>query len=207
MLLDRSGSMQDTPLNQKWTEAIGGINGYVANLRQDMTDVHIKVVAFDSVDPQEVVRDCSINDWVDLTTDEIQPRGGTPLYSAASRLINTAESENPEEAAIIIITDGGDTGGNGEYTLQGVKDAIARIQSRDWQVVYLGADFNVERQAEMMGLARGVTLSSAAGNMSYSMEMTANATRMYMTTGASMDYTDNMRATAQQNRRDNTNNT
>lgn len=188
ILLDRSGSMAGT----RWTESIAGINSYVQNLAKDHEGFEpmITVVAFDSTNPQEVIRDhVAIADWTDIT-NEVAPRGGTPLYSAASRLINSAMNDNVDDTVIIIVTDGGDTGGNGEYTREGVVQLIAAAEARNWQIVYIGADFNVVETATSFGLSADRTLSASAANMTGSFNLTANATRRYIVGGQSISYTE-----------------
>jgi hypothetical protein len=44
--------------------------------------------------------------WNDVTTNEVSPRGMTPLYDAIGRIVSLAEKDRPEKAIIVIMTDG-----------------------------------------------------------------------------------------------------
>jgi hypothetical protein len=66
IVLDRSGSMASN-----WAETLGSVNGYVAALKNtDELEHTITVVAFDSVNPFDIVRDAvSLSGWTDITYD------------------------------------------------------------------------------------------------------------------------------------------
>jgi Mg-chelatase subunit ChlD len=191
ILLDRSGSM-----SSRWSEALSSINVYVAELAKDPAKVTL--ATFDGHDGLQfdVIRDdVAANEWEPATDKDATPRGMTPLFDALGRIVALAEKANPDKAVIVVMTDGAENQSR-EVTKQGAKAALDRCKGRNWQVVFLGADFDAFGEAAKVGVAGAQTLNMAAGNYKASMEGLAAQTRCYFSAGESMSFSDEDRKKA-----------
>lgn len=181
ILLDRSGSMSTL-----WSEAIGSVNGYVTKLKPS-TKVHF--AAFDSVS-YDVVRECKVKDWVEVSPTELTARGGTPLYDACGKVMALAESEAAKKTVIVVMTDGYENASQ-EYTQAAIKAKVQEFEEKKWEVVFLGANFDsVEAVSGSIGVAAGKTMNYSAGNFMRGMDALATSTVSYQSTGASMNFDD-----------------
>jgi uncharacterized protein YegL len=138
----------------------------------------------------EIMRDkVSIENFKDLTTDELHPRGGTPLYDSTAKLINLADSNNNDKTVILIMTDGEENSSR-TYNLNSIRDRISTCQKRGWEVVFLGAEFNAETVARNYGLDTSKVISTrSAQNLSATMDWYATSSMNYATTGAAINTT------------------
>ena len=181
ILLDRSGSMETM-----WNEALGSINGYIKKLKKS-DQIHL--AAFDNVS-HDIVRDCKAKDWKDITREEINPRGGTPLYDSCGKIMTLAESYGGKKALLVVMTDGYENASQ-EYTQAAIKAKVKSWEEKKWEVVFLGANFDsVETVSGSVGVASGKTLNYGAGNFARGMDMLSTVTAAYATTGASINFTD-----------------
>lgn len=181
MLLDRSGSMESM-----WKEAINSINAYVNELPGN-TEVFLAV--FDSIS-YEVARNTTAKKWKDISPEEFSPRGSTPLYDSAARLLWRAMDDNPEKAAFVVMTDGEENMSR-NFNQTSVKSLIAEAEAKKWQVIFLGANFDrVGDQASRVGLDSTKFMNISAGNMGASMRGLAAYTTSYAATGAAINLSD-----------------
>lgn len=181
MLLDRSGSM-----DSMWKEAINSINAYVNELPGN-TEVFLAV--FDSIS-YEVARNTTAKKWKDISPEEFSPRGSTPLYDSAARLLWRAMDDNPEKAAFVVMTDGEENMSR-NFNQTAVKILIAEAEAKKWQVIFLGANFDrVGDQASRVGLDSTKFMNISAGNMGGSMRGLAAYTTAYAATGAAINLSD-----------------
>jgi uncharacterized protein YegL len=194
MLLDRTGSMQ-----RRWDEAVNALNVYVDEVvKAAGSDLlteqdRVTLACFDRWQTGttfDVLRDAvPLTGWKPLRTDEVTPRGDTPLLDAVVRLAAVAEAKGSEKTVVVIMTDG-EENASSEVTKDGARAAIERLQKRGWQVVYLGADFDAFDQAGRVGVGAAATLSAASGHIVDAMRATARETRTYRITGAPMAFRD-----------------
>lgn len=186
ILLDRSGSME----GNMWREALGAINGYVKKLADNNIDTGVTLACFDSNEPFVILRDRIIpNTWREVTNKDAEPRGGTPLNDATGKLLDLAERGNYDKVAIIIMTDGQENSST-EYTVPQIKARLDRVRARNWQVIFLGANFDNASQAASYGNARGNTISAAAGNFSAATSNLAGKRAVYGAIGQNMNFSD-----------------
>lgn len=189
ILLDRSGSMEG-----QWVEALGSINGYAKKLPK-ATKVHL--AAFDSV-AHEVLRDVKASDWKDVTPEEVMPRGGTPLYDSCARVMSLAEAENSPKTILVVMTDGEENASK-EVRRETVIERVAAWTAKNWDVTFLGANFDrVDRVSSSVGVRGGRSMSLTAGHYMKSMSNLADSAVVY---GASVnatmaDFSDEERAVA-----------
>jgi len=185
ILLDRTGSMSDI-----WDEALTSVNAYADSFAADAPGAEIAggdiktavtLAVFDHQDGMQfdVLRDkVDPAKWSDVTNDEANPRGMTPLYDAIGRIISRAEADAPEKAVIVIMTDGLENSSS-ELTNQGAKAALDRARARGWEVVFLGAEFASFSDAEAVGMSASKTMAVGQGQMRDSMDNLAQKARAY----------------------------
>ncbi len=185
ILLDRTGSMSDI-----WDEALTSVNAYADSFAADAPGAEIAggdiktavtLAVFDHQDGMQfdVLRDkVDPAKWADVTNDEANPRGMTPLYDAIGRIISRAEADNPEKAVIVIMTDGLENSSS-ELTNKGAKAALDRARAKGWEVVFLGAEFASFSDAEAVGVSSSKTMAVGQGQMRESMDNLAQKARAY----------------------------
>lgn len=175
MLLDRSGSMAT-----RWSAALEAINGYVAGLPRDTS---IYLATFDTVGYNDlgydVIRETLASDWRQVNSSEVWPRGGTPLNDAAGKLLNKVFLDDPRKAIVVVMTDGEENSSR-EYTTAAIKAKFDEAKRREYEVVFLGADFKeVEKQAWNYGIDHRRVMNITAGNLGSTMRGFATASASY----------------------------
>jgi Mg-chelatase subunit ChlD len=190
ILLDRSSSME-----KRWSEALGTINGYVAELAKEGHEGRVTAATFDSIHRGlefVVIREGTRpQDWKPITNEEASPRGSTPLYDAVAKICSMAQASQANKGVVLIMTDGEENSSReaNQYT---AKAMLEMIKARGWDVVQLGVDFNAWDQAQALGTDRRNTISTSGATMS-SQAFTSNLagkTRAYASGAVgNMNYT------------------
>lgn len=168
ILLDRSASMAS-----QWLEATSSINAYVRGLAERGVPGHVTLAIFDEWGGRlnyDVVRRHPVNDWVEFGANEYQPRGNTPLYDAVARTVNLAETTMPSRAVIVIMTDGYENA-SAATTNSMAREMLDRCRNREWQVVFLGANFDTFSQGASLGSARHTMLNAVPAAYGATMDM------------------------------------
>ena len=177
VLLDRTGSM--APL---WVEAVSSVNTYVRELAKDGAGDRITVAAFDAYENGmqfDILRDAvSVTGWNEIAKDEVFPRGTTPLLDALVKLIARAEEAGNDKTAIVVMTDGYENASR-EVTFEAAKATLDRIQGKNWQVNFLGANFDGMAQAARVGVDRGRSMNFSEGRADVAMSSTARLHSRY----------------------------
>lgn len=172
MLLDRSGSMAGL-----WSEALGAINGYVKELGDKETQVFL--AAFDTQSPFQVLRETNVANWTNVSSEEVTPRGMTPLNDSTGKLLDKVFKDDPRKAMIVIMTDGYENSSI-EYTTYAIKAKISIAKERGYEVVFLGANFkDIENLASEYGVASNRTMNITGQNMGSTMRGFATSTQSY----------------------------
>ena len=182
ILLDRSASMQS-----QWAEALSSINAYVKELPKN-TDVFLAAFDHDYV----VVRNSSVKHWEPVSSTEIQPRGNTRLFDAAARIMQRAIDDNAEKTIVVVMTDG-EENSSLNYKQADVKALANVLDSKKWELVFLGANFDKVGDVAMNNFGRSSNkfYNMTSGNFGSSMTQTlATASAAYATTGQSINFTD-----------------
>lgn len=194
ILLDRSGSM-----GSQWTEALLAVNAYVSKLAEDKVDTGVTLAAFDTNNEQfsfEVLRDrITPSTWKPVSSGDAVPRGMTPLNDAAGRIVVLANAGNYEKVAIIIMTDGAENSSR-ELSVAQARKLLDDCRAKNWQVIFLGANFDNAVQAKTYGATPDMSIQSATKNLAATMEATASLRSSYGSTGARMSYTDDQKRRA-----------
>jgi uncharacterized protein YegL len=173
--LDRSGSMSGEP----WTNAIESLNEYVKNLQKEKIEGDVTIVAFDShssvggdtVRLVPLAENQSIAYYEPLKQDVIAPAGMTPLFDAAANVMDRALERNSERTVIVILTDGQENASK-EYTQAKIKDKVKLLEAKKWEVIFLGANFDVASYTTGSGL-------SATKMRNFDLNNTVQRTAMY----------------------------
>jgi Mg-chelatase subunit ChlD len=161
--LDRSGSMS----GERWTHAIDSINEYINGLKKEKIEGTVNVTAFDtngnSVRLVDLTEDQSIAYYEPLAHDVVSPSGMTPLFDAAANVMDRALENNADRTIVVIMTDGEENSSK-EYNQIKIKDKVKLLEAKKWEVVFLGANFDVSQYTAGSGLAatkmRNVDLSN-----------------------------------------------
>lgn len=184
VLLDRSGSMQSL-----WVEALSSVNAYAKELANktdgDAIDSHVTLAVFDGQEGLQfdlLRKKVPALHWENVTDKEASPRGMTPLLDALGRIIALAETDNPDKAVIVVMTDGQENASR-EVTRDGAKAAMERVKKKGWDVVFLGANFDNISDASSVGVGGAQQVSMAPGAMNASMRMMAKKSRAYFARG------------------------
>ncbi len=199
VLLDRSGSMQTL-----WVEALSSVNSYAKGLADKTdghsVDSHITLAVFDGQDGLQfdVLRNkVPTLHWENVTDREASPRGMTPLLDALGRLIALAETDNPDKAVIVVMTDGAENASR-EVTREGIKAALDRVKAKGWETVFLGANFDNISDAAAVGVGPARQMAMAPGTMEASMKRMAEKSRAYAASAAPIQFDDADRAAAKE---------
>lgn len=191
--LDRSGSMQGEP----WTNAIDSLNEYVKGLQKEKIEGDVTIIAFDAnnqVNGQKVrlvpiVENQSIAYFEPVAFDVLQPAGMTPLFDAAANVMDRALERNSERTVVVILTDGHENAST-EYTQAKIKDKVKTLENKKWEVIFLGANFDVAQYTAGSGLAstkmRNFDLRNDVQRTAMYTDL-ARSTVAYATVGAAMN--------------------
>lgn len=180
ILLDRTGSM-----SSMWTEALSSVNAYAAGLASleggPAVDADVTLAVFDAQDGLQfdVIREnVDATDWRNVTDADASPRGTTPLYDAIGRIVSVAETDHPQKAVLVIMTDGMENASR-ELTREGAKAALDRARNKGWEIVFLGAEFSNFDDAEGVGQTSSRNMAVAKEQLSESMGRLAAKSKAY----------------------------
>lgn len=186
ILLDRSGSMSNL-----WAEALGAINSYVKKLADDKVDTGVTLATFDGDAGQlafDIIRDrITPTTWRPVSDADATPRGMTPLNDATGKIVHLARLGNYDRVAIIIMTDGHENASH-ELTVAQAKAMLDECRAKNWQVIFLGANFDNAAQAMSYGNAAHNTVQSSVQNLRGTFTATASKRAAYGATGQSMAF-------------------
>jgi len=194
ILLDRTGSMASL-----WEEAVTSVNAYVRELKMDGAEDRITLAVFDAYEHgmqfDVLRRAVAIGKWKDVEVDEVLPRGSTPLLDALMRIITMAEEVNNEKTAIVVMTDGHENAST-EVSMEDARAALERVKKKNWQLNFLGANFDGFDQAVGLGVDHGVSLNFYLGQADKAMYSTAHAHSRYRHSKDAIAYSEEDRKNA-----------
>ncbi len=182
ILLDRTGSMSSI-----WDEALNSVNTYAVSLgtkeegEKGDVDADVTLAVFDAQDGLQfdvLRKETSAKQWNEVTDDEASPRGMTPLFDAIGRIVNIAETDQPEKAVLVIMTDGQENSSR-EITREGARAALDRARAKGWEVVFLGAEFANFGDAEGVGQSQSKNMAVSKDKLGQTMDRLAKKSRSY----------------------------
>lgn len=186
--LDRSGSMS----GERWTHAIDSINEYINGLKKEKIEGTVSIVAFDYGQEMRLVdltQNQSIAYFEPLSHDCAKPSGMTPLFDAAANVMDRALDNNADRTVVAIMTDGEENSSK-EYNQAKIKDKVKILTDKKWEVLFLGANFDVARYTAGSGLATGKMRNVDLGNIQQRTAMYSDLTKStaaYASVGAAID--------------------
>lgn len=190
ILLDRSGSMSSL-----WEEALNSINVYVKELGDSKVDTGVTVMTFDD-DKFEVIRErITPQSFRPLSDSDATPRGMTPLSDAVGRIVHLAEAGNYDKVSILIMTDGHENASK-EYSVAQAKAALDRCRKKDWQVTFMGANFQNDSQAHEYGSLKSSSVYTSSRGLGDTMKKFAGMRSSYGISGQSIQWSDEDKAEA-----------
>ena len=177
ILIDMSSSMQN-----RWSETKDAVNGFVASIAKTEPDCRVTVLgfalegkAFTKLTPLRA--ESTAVAYIPLGFDTPDPSGMTPLYDALSLLVPVM-AHAVGRRSIMVVTDG-EENASVHVKAEGAKALITQWQKNEWDVTFLGADFNAFGQAAKLGLQSKDVLNATSGNFAAATEAYAGRTRAY----------------------------
>jgi hypothetical protein len=180
-------------MSSQWSEALGSVNGYVENLP---SDTNVVVATFDTIS-YDVVRSTTARAFRPLTNEDAMPRGSTPLFDSAARMMWRVLDDKPERAIFVVMTDGEEN--QSRYFRQGdVKSLAAQLEAKKYEVIFLGANFDkVGDTAKGFGVADNKWTNISTRNLnSYMTGTMATSSVDYFAKGVAMNFTADDKARA-----------
>lgn len=132
-LLDRSGSMATVQV-----ETIGGFNGYIDELlKKDDGTMRFTLTQFDAVGVDVLHDQVELSEVKKLDETTYKPRGGTPLYDAMGKTINSIEAKKGSKVLFVTLTDGHENASS-EWSESTVRKLIKEKEAAGWTFAYIG---------------------------------------------------------------------
>ena len=167
IILDESGSMSSIR-----EQALSGANETLQTIRaaqQENPDDHqmMTFVTFDSGARRPFVRTIidteKIENVKDLTLDQYQPNGGTPLYDAMGLSITALKKQVKEgdHVLITVITDGFENSSH-IFTAEMIKELVESLTTQGWVFTYIGANQDSEQTAGGLGIRSTMDFHASA---------------------------------------------
>lgn len=185
ILLDGSSSMI-----AKWFDSLAAIEAYVATTRAANVQSKIILHIFDSINKDYLAREMPISDWQSLITNPVGACWGTtPLYDAIALMGRRLRDLDPPRASIVIVTDGEENGSTFTDLTQ-AKAILDWIRAKGWQVTFIGADFNNNKQAKALGANEQTSIGVQQRLLTDAVTALARKRARYGLYGEPMHYTD-----------------
>ena len=146
ILFDGSSSMK-----AKWWPSCGALDAFIDVLRSQNVASHVILSVFDTHNLGAIQRDCTLAQWETFAQRPLLGTfGGTPLYDAINKMGWELRDLAPQRAHIVIVTDGEEM--SSKFTsLDQAKSVLDWCRAQGWQVTFLGADFENNKQARALG--------------------------------------------------------
>ena len=209
IILDESGSM--SPIRM---QALSGANDTLQSIRvaqQECPDDHqmISFVTFDSGEARQDVRKIidteKIENVKDITLDQYQPRGCTPLYDAMGLSITALRElvKEGDHVLVTVITDGFENSSR-KYSAEMIKELVESLTAHGWVFTYIGANQDSKQTASGLGIrcTMDFEVSSVGSTMMWermnsSQREYFKKVRRHKMTGENINYTDDFFAEEQ----------
>lgn len=153
ILVDESGSMYSI-----YNAALTGINETLQTIREANVENKgqehlVTLITFDTGHYNAIYQDTPAGKTVDITSEQYNPNGGTPLYDAMGRSINELRNKVGEGDVVLmtIITDGYENASR-EYNGPAIKKLVEEMKKENWVFTYIGANQDVTAVAQSMAI-------------------------------------------------------
>ncbi len=151
-IIDKSGSMSGLE-----DETIKGFNELL-NKQKKQKDKALITTIFFNTTMQFINERKDINEVKEITLNDYRVGGCTALLDAIGNAINYIynnqinDKENEYNNMVVIITDGFENSSL-EFSYEKINSLINKKQKEDWQFIFLGANIDVIKEANKMGIA------------------------------------------------------
>ena len=151
-IIDKSGSMSGLE-----NETIKGFNELL-NKQKKQKDKALITTIFFNTTMQFINERKDINEVKEITLNDYRVGGCTALLDAIGNAINYIlnnqinDKENEYNNMVVIITDGFENS-SVEFSYEKINSLINKKQKEDWQFIFLGANIDVIKEANKMGIA------------------------------------------------------
>lgn len=143
-------------------QALSGANETLQTIRaaqQENPDDHqmISFVTFDTGARRPFVRTIIDSEKIesvnDITPDQYQPYGGTPLYDAMGLSITALKElvKEGDHVLVTVITDGFENSSH-IYSAEMIKELVESLTTQGWVFTYIGANQDSEQTASGLGI-------------------------------------------------------
>jgi hypothetical protein len=177
MVLDRSGSMESCR-----AATIESVNAYLMKSRNDdnLKDADFELAIFDT-EAYDVIRRGDLIAAKNITTEEFEPRSGTPLLDAVGRGIDGLDKRAVDDKAILVVVTDGLENSSRKHTYESIKALLDDRQKKGWLVLFLGAGLESAREGIRMGVQSANVASIALDEVRLraSMEAMAQTNAVY----------------------------
>lgn len=167
IILDESGSMDSSRL-----ATINGCNevlNTIRSLQKEHADTQrylASVYTFQSgssVPSRYIVKNYPIADVKDITEEQYEPCGCTPMLDAIGQTLTDlkaiADTHEDAVATVTIITDGYENSST-QYTWQEVNRMISRLKELGWTFNFIGANIDVDMISSQMHIDNKMVFTS-----------------------------------------------
>ncbi len=151
-IIDKSGSMSGLE-----NETIKGFNELL-NKQKKQKDKALITTIFFNTTMQFINERKDINEVKEITLNDYRVGGCTALLDAIGNAINYIlnnqinDKENEYNNMVVIITDGLENSSL-EFSYEKINSLINKMQKEDWQFIFLGANIDIIKEANKMGIA------------------------------------------------------
>ena len=150
-VIDKSGSMSGLE-----DETIKGFNELLNKQKNEKGKALITTIFFNTT-MQFIYERKDINEVNEITLNDYRVGGCTALLDAIGNAINYIynnqinDKENEYNNMVVIITDGLENSSK-EFSYEKINSLINKKQKEDWQFIFLGANIDVIKEANKMGI-------------------------------------------------------
>lgn len=181
IILDESGSM--SPVRN---ETISGCNETLNSIRNTAKEnkeikQYVSIFCFDTTNSRYLFHNVPVDETRDLTKADYCPNACTPLYDAVgytvtqlSRLLANSESVG----VVTIITDGYENASR-RWSHRDVVQLIERLKKRGWTFTFIGANIDVEKTANSLGIDSRMKFEQTEEGMATMFEAEKRSRRAY----------------------------
>lgn len=184
IILDESGSMDCIR-----RQAVEGVNQTISTIRQAQLSNEgqnhmVSLITFDSERTNTIYDMTPIKDVKDLKLGDYNPGACTPLYDAMGfALTNLRKVATKKDLVLVtIITDGYENASK-EFTGKAIKTLVDELrQQEDWIFTYIGANQDVEKVAESLGVSNSMAFQEDEEGTRFMFEEESRSRRKFYNT-------------------------
>lgn len=184
-LVDGSASMMSL-----WTPTQAAMDGFCDTLLSQNMDSFGIVSVFNTRQLQDIQRESTLSTWPRFSDSPLTSQwGGTPLYDAINLMGRHLRDLDPKTASIVIATDGDEQ--DSRHTSHTQARAILDwCRAKGWLITFLGANFNNEAQAKLLGANPQNLIGVQKGRLAEAGKLLGDKRARHIRTGADIGFSD-----------------